>query len=741
MKQRLLSLLLAVCLVVSLPAFAAEGDKLIGKSGEDGVDENVRSICTIGDTLYMLSYNGVFYTYNTADGAVSKYEWDSETKQLFRGAERGDDTLYFRILCQFTWRDGLYALTERSYRYAGTDSVELCEVVLSDGAVELTPVCEVDWLPLADYEDFIQINICCTVGDMLCLNAFVGDNTLFLMPLDGSGITETSYIDVEFCAYGDELLIVDHVQTNDSDISLSALNPETGEVRALDTRYASMGFPMGFAYDEKSDCLLFADEGGLVSLNIADSSFETIAPISIFIDNYVNGMCACMLASGAYAAVGYPCVELKQVRGRTRASGTLTIASTYLPDAANKALLEFGNIYPEIEARSIAAGNVLEALLTRSDEADIYILGSYDHSSEIPLAAVLERGWAKELDSSKALNDYVSGMYPSFAEEFMYDGSPIAVPLEGYVYGLGMNIGALKRLGLSVKDVPTDWAGFFDFIASVSENGVVPVLGLNSARMLRESLLTRVFLDYWLEMKHGGYESFDTDELRSILAAFERVDFDAISETDSEFDYSINPLINYYSDTGVSRSAFTDEGDTYYPLRLSISPERPIYMPVQVYAAFINPASKNIETAVKFLELALSYVNPAMLATMNAEYGKPLLDKERYDKYTSEQDAKIEELRASLAAADDSDRHELTVKLEEAIDRRARMENRYWIISPDSLEWYKTNDEHVVIEMPTLISEQNFTDALGRYSNGADDMNELIYEIEKISRLKLLENS
>ncbi len=742
MKQRTLALLLAVCLVMGIPAFAANGDKMLTRDSEDGFGFPFESICSFGDTLYMLSYDNVFHTYSPTDDTMHKYAWDAETQRLFKGVEADDDTLYLNILCHFTWREGLYVLAETRYFYEGVEKVELCEVVLNDGSATLKPVCEVDWLPLTDSEGYIQINTCVTVGDVLCLNAYMGSMVLCLMPLDGSDLTVTSHTFAELCAFEDKLIIAETEYKNGFETTFTAMNPVTGETAVANVKYKSDKQPSGFVYDGETGNMLFTEDGSVVSFDILSKnpSREVIAPIPVAPDINSNGMSACLLDSGAYAAAGYMGVALRQVKGREQAEGKLVIASHFLTDSLNNALLAFGNLYPGIEITTTRAENVLNDLLTRSDAVDIYFLSSYN-PQDTSLAAVLKRGWGLELDSSDIIKEYFAGMYPEFAGAFMYEGKPIAVPYEAEAFGVGINTGALNMLGLTLDDVPKDWAGFFGFIASLSENDVVPVLGEDARRGFSYNALNLMLNDYCLEMDYGNLDSFDTDEFRSILRAYESIDFDAMENFDSWDTYNGNMLISEYMFAGVNGDTFPDDGYEYFPLRLSVTPDKGAYMPLNARAAFINPSSKSAQTAIEFLEFATKYTDDKSLAMMNAEYGEPVLDEKVYASETARQDSQIEALRASYAEAADSEKAALNERLEAAIDLRERMEDWYWTVSPESLELYKSRDENVVMNMPTITFEVNFANALDRYIDGADDMNAFIAEIENLTRMARLENS
>lgn len=380
---------------------------------------------------------------------------------------------------------------------------------------------------------------------------------------------------------------------------------------------------------------------------------------------------------------------------------------------------------------------MLDQLLTRSPDVDIYLLGTdYD----TVLGSILARGWAAELDS-EVLSDYVRSLYPAIAGRFTQNGKPVAIPLEAHAYGLGLNVGAMAALGLRIEDVPASWPDFCAWLndAAAQARGKYPVF-MDEADYVRMELMAVLCRDCAREIDLGAQPSFDAPAVRVAMEAVDAIDLEAICESDEALweSEAVNPLFFAYANVGVNGHRFTDRYDNY-PLRLSLDSQSPVRLPVGAVCAVVNPFSSHPETAVRFLESVIPCMEPQSRAMLNPHANEPLRDDKLYREQAAEQDALIESLRAQLAKRD-SPSQAMEEALAEAVRTREEMEEKwYWIVSRESLDWYRAHDIGLIADFAGVFSDISPYELLAQYAAGQLDLDGLIRALDDRTRLRRME--
>ncbi len=584
-------------------------------------------------------------------------------------------------------------------------------------------------------DGYVQIESCCVVDDVLCAARYEG---LCFIPLEGGRAATTSLQCWQVCPFDGGLLAVGEEWSDGTEYVFYQVDVPSGDRTEL-ARYATPTNSelSGVAQEPGGERLLFVNNGYLTALDLASGETERIAPVPISTQQY-RGACSVVLNCGAYAVGGYEGVAVRQVLNRPASEAVeLIVGQDFWADALDKAILTFDRSHPNVAVATVQASQIVEQLLTRSEDTDIFVMHTL-YGQETALTDVLRRGYALELESD-ALSDYVGGMYPALREAFMRDGKVVGVPLSAQAMGLSVNPAGLEALGLTIDDVPTNWPDFLAFMNSLKGNGKVPVVSAWTDLInARHPLLERLLRDYQLEIQAGHQTSWDSPELRAALEALANVDFEGLIEDAQalESSWEGNPLVNGYDSVDIDGSVF-EQFHRAYPLRLSLSAESPVVLPVMCAVAIVNPASRHIEEATALLEEAVGYVGHAERAMLCPDYGEPERDETAYRRAQEDIKDQIERYQARVDAGDRTAEADLA----NSRDFQAKMDSYYWIISQDSLDWYRAHDDDVMLEVGgELQAIDTFSITFPAAENGIDP-DALIAALEKKTQMMRLENN
>lgn len=731
---------------LSLPALASPGDAVLTR---ERLGMEASDLCAVGNAVWLQSRRGVA-RYDAASESIENYTWDGSVYNDAAWLPDGSTQVFTGIDAWFGWNGGPWAL--RSTTYDGrTQAVELCRVDLSGDIASLEPVREIDFRRLADDGEFCTAG-CFAMGDALFALVPVEERyTLCRIPLNGDKPASSGLSFSEICRYDGQVLgVVDEYRNGGMQMVFTLVDPDTGKavwekridmaseaMAATETApYASLS---GIAQEPNTERILFVIEGRLAAFDPQTDALELLCAYPGNPDVSGCGEGACVLDRGLYCAAQYDCLALRAIANRQNATEALTIAQPHEIPCVRRAAFEFD---PDVEIFSVSlddgSAEVLDQLLTRSPDVDIYLLGTdYDTA----LGSILDRGWAAKLES-KVLSDYVSSLYPAFAGQFTQNGKPVAIPLEAHAYGLGLNVGAMAALGLRQEDVPASWPDFCAWLndAAAMARGRYPVF-MDEADYVRMELMAVLCRDCAREIDLGAQPGFSAPAVRAAMEAVDAIDLEAICESDEALweSEAVNPLFFAYANVGVNGHRFTDRYDSY-PLRLSLDSESPVRLPVGAVCAVVNPFSPHPETAVQFLESVVSCMEPQSRAMLDPHMNKPLRDESQYREQAAEQDALIESLMAQLAKRD-SPSQAMEEALAEAVRTREEMEEKwYWIVSRESLDWYRAHDGGLIADFAGVFSDISPYELLAQYAAGQLDLDGLITALDDRTRLRRMED-
>ncbi len=740
--KRLLSLILAaVLLLTAVPALAVRGDAIIARQGQDGFDDYVSALCTIGDVVWMEGgRDGGVYAYDTVSGEMTAYQWDDAARTLLNGEnydETGAQTFTY-IAAWFAYQDAPCALLfSYSYKDGKTsgDRAVLARVCVQDDRASFEEVGAVDWQGLSDELDgSVNLSNVVVVNDTLCGVAQSMDSEVVaFLPLDGSA-PRVAYLGNVWTngmtSWNGDILIVQQMDTAQYAI-VSFDSGELGAWQDLPRDEDAQGSVYGIV--QYGDELVYLSGNTLMAFNPETGAARNIANIPV--DN--GGTSAFVTESGVYVTGGFEGVALRALNREGDSGETLTVNDPDNGGEAQNAIVRFMN-EQGADVAAVQQDDVLTALLTKSTAADVLLLSTRYNGGD--LRAILSRGWARPIESD-TLAEYVSGMYPALSDLLIKDGQALGVPFAVDATVPGVSVGALKALGLTIDDVPTSWPELIDWL-----NGLIPTSAVmlvdayDDAENIREMFARWIVNAYGLELDAGTVSSYDTGELRAALAAVERLDAEGLSEQAAQFvndegDVAVNPLFAPHVQAGVTGDTYQDDY-TEIPLYLSISADLPRRVPLEGYVALVNPYSEHIELATRFLETLAETDGLASRTMLRPDLNETARSAD-YERYTGEYDDKIARLEEELKTAEGDAKDVIEQDLANARQTRADMEEWYWIVSAQSLERYRANDAGVVLDIDT--GDYSYYDVLDQYSAGQISMDDFIAALQKKLEMRRME--
>ncbi len=473
--------------------------------------------------------------------------------------------------------------------------------------------------------------------------------------------------------------------------------------------------------------LLFAQNGRLLALDVESGSVRDVTAVPVDAGSGVGA--ACLTASGLYASGSYEGVAVRSLDAGARKMLVVSADSDEMWRFDN-AMIRFQDEAGSWDVRLTDTDDILTALLTGTTDADVIMLDTRE--SQGALSAILTRGWARELDDA-ALCDYVGALYPDIASRLTKDGRALAVPFGAEADGMGLNIGAMAAMGLTEADVPASWPEFLDWLNALIPDAEAPLFEYDM-----ETLLEVMLNDYACELQMGTLTGYDTPELRAALAAYERLDREALEENWARYedDESGDALVSPSVDCGVGGSIYESRYH-FYPLRLSVSVDLPRRMPVQCFIALVNPASENAETAARFLSCLMRDDTPSSRATLGDPAAAPCRD-EYYATAVMQQDARIDRLEERLKSAADEDKAAVQEELDGAKESRAETERGYWAVSAESLARYRANADGVMLDLVND-DEDALMQLIYQYTAGLLDADGLISALQRAFEMRMME--
>ena len=753
-----LCILLALALVLAaVPAYAAEGDAMLGR-GED-TSIYFRYTFTDGETLYLNAY-GSLYSWRVGDADLTEHalNWpeSSDDSSLDAYPFISDGQLY--ALVQAT------SYTESDSQFEGTSLYAMNPG--ENGAFDLEKVCDVDWSDLTEY--YSQSSYGAAPESVIgapgkavirCYDASGSYNVRTIDLKTG----EVSLIDAlrdtfALTRYRDGTLLAEIYSYEDSGVArFVAFDPADESVQPLAELEINDYSPLsGLAYDAQTDTLYCVKGGEICPVDLQTGEVRegvTDMPLESYGDTG-----ACVLNGGYFAFCSEGAV-IRNLDPGQKADIRLKICDSMYNDSVNTAYYHFSNQRGDVSVVLSHDWNeaqmLLENMMNHDDSVDIYVMQTDSSIYD----ALYRRGYLMELDGGEHIAALAERMYPTLREDLSTNGHLVALPVDMYAWGLGVNEKALEALGMTIDDVPDNMWDFLDFLPTLagplSENPHVTFVypGYTEADA-RNDLFNYIFEDYQRYVNVVDPQmGYDNDLLRGLLKKLEGIDFMALGCPEAEeeeddahtgrtisYDVDENNLTLFDSSTNYNIGAYY--GD-FTPLLLKLDANTPECLAMYTTVAFVNPYTRHPDVALAFMDELAQSLSTATQYNLFPDLNEPVRGIQNQQNLEDAQQL-LESTRAELAEADEADRQMLEEMVKEQEEGLAYWEENAWEVSQREIDWYRAHDDAPrVTRVNWLYSDESGEawDLMQQYREGVISLDEMLAAIDRKVQMMMLEGN
>ena len=754
--KKLCVLLALVMALACMPAMAAEGDALLGRSDEGNLYFNY--CFAVEDTLYATAYSSI-YSYHLGDPDLREY--------VFNLPEDEEAARDYTVL-PFASDGQLYALSLVT-RYGEVTEFEGAQIMVmtlnDDNSAIFEPQCDVDWSDLVEYyEDNVSPSrpdcVIGLQGGKALVRAYDvqggSDYLVFIIdlatgkrePVDGMRNL------VAAAPYKDGQLLVELFDySGGTTANLAVYDPASESLQPLAEIKVSEYSPMvGLSYDAATDTVYCVRGGEICPVDL--QAGEILAGVTDMpLESYGTVMAACVLP-GSYFAYTADGLAVRNLDPAQKAQTKLKINDSSWLEAVNNAYYRFSNAHGDISvvlSREYSeVDHLIESMMNRDDSIDVYTLSTSTSTYE----ALYNRGYLMELDGSEKLTAFADSMYPSLRERLSSNGHLVALPLSAYAYTIGINEKALKALGMTIGDVPDNWPEFLDFIAGlksvINEDSKVKLLYSGTTlEDARNELFYAIFEDYQRYVNRTDPAmGYNTEMLLGLIRKLEQVDFAALGfrpaderdEQESEdYEYTDNGTLlqigtgctigNYYSD--------------YTPLLLGMAPGMTTPITLETIVAIVNPFTKHPDVTLAFLEELVDNIPDAPRYCFIPSLNEPVRGKWN-EQAMADWQKQLATLNTELDNASAADRQMIEDSIHDTEQTLQYYEEYAWDVGPKDLEWYRAHDEGITIASSNWLYSENGGEAyelINQYCEGQISAEEMLAGIDRKVQMMLLEGN
>ena len=775
--KKWISLLLAVCLLLtSVSAMAASvsvtSSETVTGTTEDGELTSVASMTAIGGTAYLLYYDGRLTAVDAATGTETKL----------------GDLLY---------SGGLYSAQAVSDALTGdragrtpadmllSDSGKLYALCLANGALSALVDETGAFAPqatgvTADTSALVNADAETTPT---VLDHCVMDHVLYFVTRDSAGnqmTTATGSIDLttgqaktyatqnlqNVQPYKDGKLLA---RRFDMSAMYAAATSGTGEnMPASDygtfdpkaDAYAQLGEIVtdsllggyainGMVYSAEKDSLYYVNGSRIEGLTLATGETRTSAYTGEGMFGNYGGNASTAYAEGGYYLLGdYSGLKKFALDTDAVKKGALRIFGEFGSDAHKS----FATNYPDIpvDVASEYSSNLealANAMVSESDAYDVLLL----MMSYMPVERLIQKGYCSDLSAYPEIVERVAKLDPRFVAGVTVDGKLYGAPVTSMALSYGVDMEQWEALGLTQDDLPTNLIELYDFVANYMEDYGEDHPDLRLFDMGGDQLKTLLFslmLDNYItysQAKLNGEAEFDSDLFRSVLNAFEQIDFDPITENSdmTNTDYLSKP---YLFASYLPVTSFSDYYSKITPMVLSLTADTEPVIGANLSVLIINPKSQRKDDAVKYVCNYLDNLDDSSAIVLNPNDNEPRVAKD-YDKNLKAINDEIAKQQALLDAAEESQKAAIQDQLEQLNLSLKELEAHKYSVSQEQITRFREQISNLLVVCQQSVlygSDENSQNELSKlilqYLSGATSQDQFLKEMDKRVRMMTLEN-
>ena len=740
--RKWLALALVWAMILSCPALAAEGDVYVSSTDSEILTDTIRSICAMGDTLWMASYNMVhLYAHRVGDTEPTAYplpnasaadedlpDTINQNPSLMTDGER---LMLLDVVSDYTWSDP---------EYTGT----LYEVVQVGDEVTLEPICDVDISPFIRggyFSDFSAV-----VGLKTCalLKCYEGGERqgVYRMDYETGQVTRLDVQDItSMCAWRDGLALMQQYSDAGAARMLS-YDPQTNAIETVGSFEMTEVFP-GMAWNEADQTLYFARRGEVFPLDPQSGAIgEPVCDMPL--EGMSYSMQAVVLDGGWYASYDLSSYAVRSLSGGTDGV-KLRVYDGSWSDTVVTAWQSFNKSHSDVSVilnRDALTQSLVDAMMNQDSSVDVYVMFCFNEEFE----AVRSRGYMADLSVSEKL----SALYARMSEEgkglCTTDAGFSMIPLSTIFSPIGFRTEVLEEMGMTQDDVPDNWQDMLTWIHTLEgrlPEGVTLMDPFYSVQDIRYLIVDKIFSDYQLVLADNP-NGITSQQMFLLLQSLDAIDFRRLgaverSEDEDMFNYDYDEskiLMNMDNFNGLAKLTYN-----WQPHFLSLTPTSPKFISLSTSVAFINPYTQHMDEALAFIEALADNLNEEILYTLCEDLNEPTLNP-YHDETLQLLQQELDSLRVDREFAEAADVQSIDDQITLYEQYVEEAEADVWNISAEDIAWLRSHDGQIVLEhYPWLYSKESgeAMELVNQYVEGQINPQVLMNEIDRKIRMMILE--
>ncbi len=529
--------------------------------------------------------------------------------------------------------------------------------------------------------------------------------------------------------------------------TLAVFDPNADAVTELGVLTDSEGSEGFLGYDAESDTIYSSRRGRLYRRTAQDLTRDELC--GYIPSNNLWGILSGAITPymGGVAVLTSDNLYLRDADPNNLPDTTLTVYGEYGSPAHRQAQSKMPEVPIQLRDREYfgTAQELGQALVSGENTMDVYFV---DYSF-IDVPNLLEKQYAQDLSGSKVLTDYAAQLYPYIKAAGTQDGKLMMLPVEA---SLGETMMAYTELFEEIgEEIPETFLELVDLVGRWPDEfaekypDIVPLQTENYKNQLFYLALNK-FRD--LRTFQGQEFKYDDPLLRKLLTAVaeldtkdldKKINWDDMGETEEFF--SRRALMDMSGGLGVAQ--FDTLGMNKSKIvNLRVDEGEEAVMPMMLRVAAINPRSKNIEQAIRYLENYVASMPQENRVVLMPDANDPVPNP-RYEQERKDMQGALTAYENALATAEDAAKSEMESAIKNLTDYMSEHETTgKFIITEQGIQAFRTYAGNAFLTAydPVQSGSEDLYNLYDRYLQGQIDLDTMIREADGKLRLMRLEN-
>lgn len=534
-------------------------------------------------------------------------------------------------------------------------------------------------------------------------------------------------------------------------IELSVLNLTDGSVTKLDQLNLGMGESVPLCYDAANDRIYLLSRGELLRW---DGEGKTVICAYVGGDTMwrvVPGHLQ-LLPDGRMMVVTRDTLSTRGLNPDLVPKGQLRIYGSFESGVHSKAARALKGMPVRFLDKAYfgTAQELGQALVSGEDSIDILFLDAMN----MDLETIKNKGYYQDLNQSQLLKSFVQKTYPDIQKMADHGGKLSMIPVQVSGSRLGYSEKLLKEIGI---EPPETFQAFCELIAHWDEKygeafpNYLPVITDDYPGYLMD-LALNLYTDYCAAT--GETWSFASPLLKEMLLQAEAVRQTAPSKP---INWESPEAAKMMSELYEKREIFSTDsfGDLEQaevmrgmaeikPLQLKIKEGTPVYQPVGLRVVVINPKSKQLDSAIKYMEAYVEALDDVVKMAMQPDMNEPI-ENPQYELQVQQLDAVQAMLEKAVEQADGAEKTQQQSMLDELLrDKDKLKEQIRFRVREETIKQYRQMMAHSYARnygpVEILLNQEEMQNLVKRYKQQQISLDQFLIEAEGKYRLIRLEN-